>query len=224
MRNASLGKLATPSARGGSKFGIQAKLQTAFGAAALLTVVASGIALLSFAAIQRAVGDLVGRQVPEMTDTLRLSTISAQVSTAAARLVSASSPAALRAISDTIDDTIKQQETLVKHLRETNKDSAASTEIDAVSQQLNVNLRELKTVIFERQEIETRFKTQMDAVHRVHAKITDQLAPIVDDSYFDVVMALERAGRNAAQIVGNNTSPGGHDQPADDAISGKVLE
>jgi methyl-accepting chemotaxis protein len=224
MTIASPFNLLTPSARETTKFSIQVKLQIAFGVVALLTVVASGIAVLSFAAIKREVGDLAWHKVPEMTDAMRLSAISAQVSTATARLVDARSPATLRAISDMVDDTANQQETLIRHLRETTGPTATSTEIDAVSQQLKLNLKALKAAIFEHRELEDQVKAQMDAVHRVHARITEQLAPIVDDSYFDLVMATEQTSRNTAQVVDNGGAPARLDKRANDVISEKVLE
>jgi len=205
---------------------IKTKLQAAFGIVALMTVIASVVAVLSFSAIQRGVADLVGRQVPEMTDAMRLSTISAEVSAAAARLVSTSSPATLQTISELIDDTVHNQDTLVEHLREVSGNIPAFAEIGAVSKQLSVNLRELKTVISERREIENRLGRQMDAVHRVHAQISEQLSPIVDDSYFDVVMAMESAGRNVDQAAaaGIKESTIGPNKMGNDVVTEKILE
>src|SRR5436190_5936382 len=97
--------------RAGS-FSIRAKLQTAFGVVALLTVTAAGVAVLSFSTIQGGVTDLIGRQVREMTDAMRLSTISAEVSAAAARLVSATSPVEVSTISKLIDEETQELDIL----------------------------------------------------------------------------------------------------------------
>jgi methyl-accepting chemotaxis protein len=206
------------------KFSIKAKLQAAFGIVALMTVIASAVAVLSFAAIQRSVTDLVGSQVPETIDAMQLSILSAEVSAAAARLVSATSPAALRTISELIDDTTHQQETLVERLRKAIGDTAAFSEIMAASKQLNVNLRELQTVISERREMQQRLGRQMDAVHRVHARISEHLAPIVDDAYFDVVMAREKIQRDVDRIIRDKTAPARTDRVSDDVMSEKILE
>src|SRR5436190_3838315 len=130
----------TRRSRAGS-FSIRAKLQTAFGVVALLTVTAAGVAVLSFSAIQGGVTDLIGRQVPEMTDAMRLSTVSAELSAAAARLVSATSPAAISTISKLIDDETQELDVLIEHLREA-RGSAGYTEIEAVLKQLKANLKE----------------------------------------------------------------------------------
>jgi phosphoglycerate-specific signal transduction histidine kinase len=135
-----------------------------------LTVIAAGVPLLAFASIERSVGAVIGRQVPEMTEALQLSATSAQISAAAARLVNATSPAALHTIQELIDDTTRHQKTLVEHLRETNAGTAAFTEVEAASKQLSVNLKDLRTVLSERQKIANRLKMQIDAVHQAHAK------------------------------------------------------
>jgi methyl-accepting chemotaxis protein len=212
----------TRRSRAGS-FSIRAKLQTAFGVVALLTVTAAGVAVLSFSAIQGGVTDLIGRQVPEMTDAMRLSTVSAELSAAAARLVSATSPAAISTISKLIDDETQELDVLIEHLREA-RGSAGYTEIEAVLKQLKANLKELQAVISTRREVEGRLRRQMDAARRVHAQISEQLAPIVDDAYFEVMTAMEKAKRNAGQIIKSDASGGPVNNQAADPISDKVLE
>src|SRR6185436_3579110 len=69
--------------------GVRVKLQIAFAAVALMTVVAAGIGTLSFSATEHEFRVVAGRDVPVMTDALRLSAMSGEVSAAAARLVSA---------------------------------------------------------------------------------------------------------------------------------------
>jgi methyl-accepting chemotaxis protein len=212
-----------PVRRRAYNFSIRAKLQTAFSVVALLTVTASGVAVLSFSAIQGGVTDLVGRQVPEMTDAMRLSTVSAELSAAAARLVSAASPAAVSTISKLIDDETQELDLLVEHLREA-RGSASFTEIEMVLKQLKTNLKELQAVISARRDVENRLRRQMDAARGVHARISEQLAPIVDDAYFDVMTAMEKAKRNSGQIIKNDASGAPANNQAADPISDKVLE
>ena len=72
-----------------SRFGISAKLQVAFGIVVGLTVIAAATALLSFSAIEDVLQQFAGHQVPVMTDSMRLSSISGDISAAAARFISA---------------------------------------------------------------------------------------------------------------------------------------
>ena len=92
-RNAGLGTkrenksaLSTASAR----FGIKIKLQAAFAAVAGMTVVAAAVALVSFSMTEQGVERVAHHEVPLMTDALRLSATSGEISAAAARIVAAS--------------------------------------------------------------------------------------------------------------------------------------
>src|ERR1700693_6051068 len=87
----SAGTLTTgsPGEQDRSRFGVSAKLQAAFGGVAALTVIATIVAFLSFSAVERGLQQIAGRQVPVMTDAMRLSVISADISAAAARFISA---------------------------------------------------------------------------------------------------------------------------------------
>src|ERR1700686_2844338 len=71
------------------KFGVNTKLQAAFGVVAALTVVAATVASISFSEIERGFDRVSGQQVPVMTDSMRLSVISGDISAAAARFISA---------------------------------------------------------------------------------------------------------------------------------------
>jgi len=90
--------------------------------------------------------------------------------------------------------------------------------------QLKANLKELQTVISTRRDVEGRLRRQINAARRVHAKISEQLAPIVDDAYFEVMTAMEKAKRNAGQIIKSDASGGSVNDQAADPISDKVLE
>src|ERR1041385_3477855 len=71
------------------KFGIRVRLQAAFGAVAIMTVIAAAVAIMSFSETQRGFERVSTREVPTMTDALRLSAASGEISAAAARYVAA---------------------------------------------------------------------------------------------------------------------------------------
>src|SRR5437762_11923782 len=72
-----------------ARFGIKIKLQIAFGVVAVMTVIAAAVAIMSFSATERGFQRVSSREVPLMTDALRLSATSGEISAAAARFVSA---------------------------------------------------------------------------------------------------------------------------------------
>ncbi len=57
-------------ASAGIRFGVNAKLQIAFGLVAVLTVIAAAVAIMSFSATERGVARVAGYDVPMMTDAL----------------------------------------------------------------------------------------------------------------------------------------------------------
>src|SRR5882757_5228781 len=84
------------------RFGVRSKLQTAFGAVALMTVAAASVGIVSFSATEREFQRVAGHDVPMMTDALRMSVTSGEISAGAARFVSARTAEEQRAISDSL--------------------------------------------------------------------------------------------------------------------------
>jgi methyl-accepting chemotaxis protein len=186
---------ATSMNRSGMKFGINAKLQIAFGAVAGMTLIAAAVAILSFSAAERGVKSVAGRDVPLMIDAMRLSVISGEISAAAARLVSAKIPAEQEVIGTLIKQRSRELTTLMERLRKQVGNSAAYAKAQSESQRLHTNLKALESAISERSELSARLEARLDAVHKMRSRISEQLAPIVDDSYFDVMMATGEFGR-----------------------------
>src|SRR5262245_40448095 len=189
--------------RFGMKLGINAKLQMAFGAVAATTLIAAAVAILSFSAAERGVKYVAAREVPLTIDVMRLSAISGEMSAAAARLVSAKIAAEQRSISALINQKSRELATLMERLRKQVGNSDAYAKVQSASQRLDANLKALENATSERSELGARLEARIDAVHKMRTRIIEQLAPIVDDSYFEVMMAAEEAGRNDRNGNGN---------------------
>jgi methyl-accepting chemotaxis protein len=178
-----------------SGIGVNAKLQGAFGAVAVLTVIAAAVAIFSFSATERGFERVSGHEVPVMTDALRLSAVSGEISAAAARFVSTKTAAEQGPIAATLELKNRQLTVLLEQLQASRRSSPAFAAVESASMRLATNLTELKSAISERSELTARLESQLDKVHRAHARISEKLIPIVDDSYFDAVMAAEDAGK-----------------------------
>src|SRR5437588_20097 len=135
---------------GRARFGVNAKLQIAFGAAAVLTVIASAVAIVSFSVTERGFDRIKQHEVPVMTDALRLSAISGEISTAAARFVNTRTAAEQALISSTIAAKKGQLAEIMERLRSGRGSSAAFARVDEISQRLSANLGELARAISER--------------------------------------------------------------------------
>ncbi|HML13581.1 MAG TPA: HAMP domain-containing protein, partial [Xanthobacteraceae bacterium] len=180
---------AKPSARSG--IGVNAKLQGAFGAVAVLTVVAAAVAIFSFSATERGFDRVAGHEVPVMTDALRLSAVSGEISAAAARFVNTRNAAEQAPISATLELRTRQLSVLLEQLQASRRSSPAFATVESTSRRLADNLAELKSAISVRSQLRARLEDELDQVHRVHTRISEKLTPIVDDSYFDAVTTAE---------------------------------
>jgi len=180
--------------------GIRIKLQVAFAAVAIMTVAAAAVAITSYSATERGVEAMTGREVPLMTDALRLSAISGEISAAAARFVSAKSADEQQAIATRIQERYRALMVTMDRLRQ-GRTSPAFASVETAARRLDLNLQALATAIAERSALHGALEAKLDAVHKAHARIGDKLTPIVDDSYFDVVSTAEDVGKTADKIV-----------------------
>jgi methyl-accepting chemotaxis protein len=191
--------------------GIKVKLQAAFAAVAIMTVAAAAVAIMSFSATEQGVQRVAQSDVPRVTDALRLSAISGEISAAAARFVSAKSADEQKAINAEIQERYRALTAIMERLRQGHGSghvSPAFAAVETSAQRLGANLTALATTIAERSDLHARLEAKLDAVHKVHARIGDKLTPIVDDSYFDVVTTAEDVGKTADKIVKSLVSDG----------------
>src|SRR5262249_49534640 len=184
-----------------ARFGIRAKLQTAFGIVAVMTVIAAAVAIVSFSATERGFRGGASHQVPMMTDAMRLSLVSGEISAAAARFVSAKSAAEQKSISVQIGEKRGILKLIRERVRHTDASNPAFAKVEALSQRLDVNLQALEKAISERSGLRDKLEARLDAVHKTHSRISEKLTPIVDDSYFEVVVTAEDVGKSGDKIV-----------------------
>jgi methyl-accepting chemotaxis protein len=190
------------------RFGVRGKLQTAFGVAALMTIVAAGIGIISFSATEREFQRVASHDVPMMTDALRLSAMSGEISAAAARFVSARTADEQRAIVDMIATNSRDLSAMMSRLRASQKDIPSFAAVESASQRLEQNLKTLEKAILERTELRAKLEARQGALHQVHSKIAEKLGPIVDDSYFEVVGVAEDLGKAGAGTITSITNGG----------------
>src|SRR4051812_27798751 len=179
-----------------AKFGIKVRLQVAFGAVAIMTVVASTVAIMSFSETERGFERVSSREVPMMTDALRLSVASGEISAAAARYVAAKTSDDRRQIAGQIATRSRDLDQIMDRLRVGQTDAGGFSIAEPMAKRLKENLKAMETVISERTDIRDKLEARLEALHKVHAKISDKLTPIVDDSYFEVVTTAEDVGQS----------------------------
>jgi len=211
LSSANLGPAGTDAIR----FGIKVKLQVAFGVAGVMTVIAATVAIMSFSATERGFQRVAGHEVPVMTDTLRLSVISGEISTAAARFVSANTADEQRAIAAVIAARSGDLGGVLAQVRTARGSDAAFVAVEDTAKKLQTNLDALKKAISERTELRARLEGKLTTLHNIHTGISSKLTPLVDDSYFDVVAAAGSVGQTGDRTVRSMVD---HDLPVLQAI------
>ncbi len=190
-----------PVAKDVIRFGIGTKLQLAFGVAAVMTVIAATVAIISFSATEHGFQRVASNEVPAMTDALRLSGISGEVSTAAARLVSARTEKEQQAISAVITDRSGDFSKVMSRLRAARGSDSAFATVESTAKKLDANLTALKKAILERTDMSSRLEQKLAGFHKLHHEIASVLTPVVDNSYFDVVTAADDVGKTGDRVV-----------------------
>jgi methyl-accepting chemotaxis protein len=183
-----------------AKAGIGLKLQLAFGAVALMTVVASAVAILSFRSAEHSVEHIAEREVPLMTEALRLSVMSGEISAGAARFVSADNIRDQRQIAAQIEDRSMQLRMMIDKVRAGSSNQAFGG-VDVAARLLENNLSDLDTVIQARTSLRALLDRKLDALHKLHTKITEDLTPIVNASYVSAVNKAEDIGKTGDRTI-----------------------
>src|SRR5438045_5693631 len=172
-----------------AKFGIKVRLQAAFGAVAITTVIAATVAIMSFSETERGFERVSTREVPMMTDALRLSVASGEISAAAARYVSAKSTDDRKLIAAQIATRSRDLDQIMDRLRVGQSDAGGFSIAEPMAQRLKQNLQALEKAISERTEIRDTLDARLPALPTAPGKISDKLGPSVDRRYLEVVTA-----------------------------------
>jgi methyl-accepting chemotaxis protein len=186
-----------------AKFGIKVRLQLAFGAVAVMTVVAAAVAIMSFSETERGFQQVSTREVPMMTDALRMSVASGEISAAAARYVSAKTSDDRKLIAGQIATRSRELDAIMERLRAGQGSSGGFSIAEPMAKKLKDNLKALEQAISERTGLSDKLGERIDALHKLHSAISEKLTPIVDESYFDVVTTAEDVGQSGDITVRN---------------------
>jgi methyl-accepting chemotaxis protein len=182
-------------------FGIRVRLQIAFGAVAITTVIAAAVAITSFAETERGFERVATREVPTMTDALRLSAASGEISAAAARYVAAKNSDDRRLIAGQIASRSRDLDAILDRLRTGQGENGGFSIAEPMAQRLKQNLAALEKAISERTDIRDKLDARLEALHQLHGAISEKLSPIVDESYFEVVTTAEDVGQSGDIMV-----------------------
>jgi methyl-accepting chemotaxis protein len=163
-----------------ARFGVAGKLQSAFSFVAALTTISTVVSLLCFSAVESGLDDFAGRQMPEVASVIKLSAISGEISAAAARLINARTMGDQKKIAGMIAQRRNDLGDVLRQLQQLDGANPAVAKLFELWQRQDANLSALEDIIAERTDLRTQIATQVDTLHKTHAKLVDHLAQLPD--------------------------------------------
>jgi methyl-accepting chemotaxis protein len=172
------------------RLGLRGRLFAAFGAVALITVLASGNALVTYEGLGRSLGLVTDTALRQVARTAKVAKNAAEVVAAGQALLAAGTAdreAALRALNAERND-------LLEALNALDAEDAARLK-DTVAR-MSDNLDRLARSVAERQSIIAARTGMVGTVRSSHQKLAGKLIPLADDIGFTLAMGIETAADN----------------------------
>ncbi|MEM7172484.1 MAG: methyl-accepting chemotaxis protein [Pseudomonadota bacterium] len=177
----------------GRSFGIGPKLFLSFGAVGMMMIAASGIAWVSLVQVEDGFRDVTARNLPQMTGALTLSSESAIISAAAPSLVATSNEEQRQQILQALDVRLSSLNSLLEQLSigapEGSNLDAVRTGVEEISQSFLALADSVKVL----QAQERQRESAVREIGVLHNSILSQIAPLVDDANFELMIGAELA-------------------------------
>jgi len=157
------------------RFGVAARLQSAFSFVAGLTAISTVVSLLCFSAVETGIDDFAARQMPVVAEVIQLSALSGEISAAAARLINARTMADQRNIAALIAHRHSALGDTLRRLQKLDSDNPAIAKLITLSKRLDANLSALEDIMAERTNLRTQIVAQVEALHKTNARLAEQL-------------------------------------------------
>ena len=182
-------------AKPGARFriGIRASLFLAFGAVALGTVAAGGVAVASFDGLRSAVSEMIAKRVPEIALTQEIARLGAEIAASAPALSAVTTRGAIAAEVSKLGVRGDALEASIYGLRSIVADATTLEPIEASVGGLVQAMKKLETSVGARiDRAAERVKVQSELI-AAHGKLSSIATPMADDVGFNLVIALGSA-------------------------------
>ncbi|MGO9700184.1 MAG: methyl-accepting chemotaxis protein [Xanthobacteraceae bacterium] len=160
------------------RFGVAARLQSAFSFVAGLTAISTVVSLLCFSAVETGIDDFAARRMPVVAAVIQLSALSGEISAAAARLINARTMADQKSIADLMAHKHNDLGNTLRRLQQLDSDNPAIAKLITLSKRLDANLSALEDIMAERTNLRTEIAVQVETLHKTNARLGEQLAQL----------------------------------------------
>jgi len=160
------------------RFGVAARLQSAFSFVAGLTAISTVVSLLCFSAVETGIDDFAARRMPVVAAVIQLSALSGEISAAAARLINARTMADQKSIAALIAHKHNDLGDTLRRLQQLDSGNPAIAKLITLSKRLDANLSALEDIMAERTNLRTEIAVQVETLHKTNARLAEQLAQL----------------------------------------------
>ncbi|HKX11174.1 MAG TPA: methyl-accepting chemotaxis protein [Stellaceae bacterium] len=183
----------SPTSATGRRLGIRAHLFIAFGAVAALTVLASGVAFLSYNRIGDTLAAITGRNMPAMTLALTLARESAEITATAPTLAAAAAMKARDGAMSTVDAHLQRLGTAIDGIAAHPESATTASELRKKLEDLTAGLKQLSGSVEHRLAAQAEREALVNSIRAAHRALAEKLTPMVDDANFDLTLGLQSA-------------------------------
>jgi methyl-accepting chemotaxis protein len=175
------------------RLGIRAHLFIAFGVVAALTVMASGVAFLSYNRIGDTLAAITGRNMPAMTLALTLARESAEITATAPTLAAAADNKARAAAMATVDAHLQRLGGAIDAIAAHPESATVAAELRKRVQDLGSGLKDLSNAVERRLAAQAEREALTKSVRAAHRALAEKLTPLADDANFNLTLGLQSA-------------------------------
>jgi len=182
--------------------GIRGRLFLAFGLVAALTVLASGVAFLSYDRVRDSLAGITGKNLPAMGSALALARESAAIAAASPVLASASDQKASEIAGTALEARMRKLDELVGTLAARPENAEAAARLRATAQKLAANVALLSQSVERRIALKVEREALATKIRAAHRALGAKIGPLVDDATFNLTLALQAAGEKPDAELG----------------------
>jgi len=175
------------------RLGIRAHLFIAFGVVAALTVMASGVAFLSYNRIGDTLAAITGRDMPAMTLALTLARESAEITATVPTLAAAGDAKAREVAMAAVQAHLQSLSGAIDAIGAHSESAAAAADLRETLQALASGLEQLSGSVERRLAVQAEREALAQGIRAAHRALAEKLTPMVDDANFNLTIGLQSA-------------------------------
>lgn len=196
---------------------VRGKLFLSFGAVALLTVLAAGVGLVTFAQLGSDFQQLTQRDLPKFADSADLAVKTTDLVVAANAVVNSTDQAQREAALTKLQGASRQIASKGASLLKAEPDNPLLVDLQSTATKFSETISTLDTYTADRIERTARRTENLARVFASSEALTAILSPKIDDAYFELMVGGEDAAGQSSAIVDQIVN-------TDMMIMGKLLE